>query len=129
MSALLDKKQDYCCLDTSEMSPPQVSGLPDIEIKEHIELEAFKDYCFTCHRGNPSKRLNFMAGENEQAVLENIQAKVEIRDALDWERYLNTDKASTLMPPSDSIQYKNLKQAGEETRDKMRETVPSMFSF
>jgi hypothetical protein len=129
MSALLGKNQEYCCLDTSEMSPPQVSGLPDIEIKEHPELEAFKNYCFTCHRGNPSKRLNFMAGENEQAVLENIQATLEIRDALDWERYQNTDKASTLMPPSDSIQYKNLKQAGEETRDRMRETVPSMFSF
>lgn len=129
MSALLNKHQEYCCLDTSEMSPPQMSGLPDIEIKEHPELEAFKEYCFTCHRGNPSKRLNFMAGKNEQAVLENIQAKVEIRDTLDWERYQNTDKASTLMPPSDSIQYKNLKQAGEETRKKMRDTVPSMFSF
>lgn len=129
MSALLDRHQEYCCLDTSEMSPPQVSGLPDIEIKKFPELEAFKDYCFTCHRGNPSKRLNFMAGENEQAVLENIQAKIEIRDALDWERYQNTDKASTLMPPSDSIQYKKLKQAGEEARKKMRDTVPSMFSF
>lgn len=129
MSALLDKSLEYCCLDTSDMSPPQVSGLPDIEINEHTELELFKEYCFTCHRGNPSKRLNFMAGENEQEVLENIQTKVEIRDALDWERYLNTDKASTLMPPSDSIQYKNLKQAGEEAREKMRETVPSMFSF
>tara|TARA_R110001599_G_scaffold214351_2_gene412442 strand:+ start:261 stop:1976 length:1716 start_codon:yes stop_codon:yes gene_type:complete len=129
MSALLDKHQEYCCLDTSEMSPPQVSGLPDIEIKEHPELEAFKDYCFTCHRGNPSKRLNFMAGDNEQAVLENIQAKVEIRDVLDWERYQNTDKASTLMPPSDSIQFKKMKQAGEEVRETMRKTVPSMFGF
>lgn len=129
MSLLLNKEQEYCCLDTSEMSAPQVSGLPELEINEHPELEAYKSYCFTCHRGNPSKRLNFMAGDTEKAVLENIQAKAEIREALDWERYLGTDKASTLMPPSDSVQYRNLKQAGDETREKMRDTVPSLFSF
>ena len=40
-----------------------------------------------------------MAGANEDEVLANIQAKKEIRDALDWERYEGTDKASKLMPP------------------------------
>tara|TARA_R110001592_G_scaffold336019_1_gene621109 strand:- start:5673 stop:7388 length:1716 start_codon:yes stop_codon:yes gene_type:complete len=129
MRWLLDKPLEYCCLNTSDMSEPYVSGEPELDIVKHIELENFRDYCFTCHRGNPSKRLNFMSGSSELEVLENIQAKVEIRDALDWERYLGTDKASTLMPPSDSIQYKNLQQAGEEAREKMRETVPSMFSF
>lgn len=129
MALLLDKPLEYCCLDTSEMSAPHLSGEPELDIVKHIELENFRNYCFTCHRGNPSKRLNFMSGSSEQEVLESIQAKVEIRDTLDWERYLSTDKASTLMPPSDSIQYKKLKQAGEETREKMRETVPSMFSF
>ena len=129
MSALLEKEQTYCCLNTSEMSEPLVSGLPDIEITQHTELKAFETYCFACHRGNPSKRLDFMAGEDEQAVLKNIQAKSEIRDVLDWERYKNTDKSSTLMPPSDSIQYKQLKQSGEETRKAMRDVVPSLFSF
>jgi hypothetical protein len=54
------------------------------------------------------KRLNFMAGANEDEVLANIQAKKEIRDALDWERYEGTDKASKLMPPRDSLQYQQL---------------------
>lgn len=129
MSALLDKEQEYCCLNTNEMSEPLVSGLPDIEILKHPELNAFETYCFACHRGNPSKRLDFMAGKDEEMVLNNIQAKSEIRDVLDWERYQHTNKSSTLMPPSDSIQYKQLKQAGKETRNAMRETVPSLFSF
>ena len=80
LEALLGKKQ-YCCLDTSEMSPPMVSGGPPLEIKEHPELQAFADNCFSCHRGNPAKRLNFMGGVTEAEVLENIKAKKEIRDA------------------------------------------------
>ncbi len=129
MSLLLNKQQEYCCLDTTEMSPPIASGVPPLEIKTHPELLAYEAYCFSCHRGNPAKRLDFMSGETEQAVLENIQAKVEIRDVLDWERYLNTDKASTLMPPADSMQYQKLKQAGQEERNNMRDLVPGMFSF
>ncbi len=129
MRLLLNQPLEYCCLNTEEMSEPQISGEPELEIVDLAELTHFRDYCFTCHRGNPSKRLNFMSGSTEKEVLENIQAKVEIRDVLDWERYLGTDKASTLMPPSDSIQYKNLKQAGESAREEMRKTVPGMFSF
>ena len=129
MSLLLGREQEYCCLDTSEMSAPLASGVPPLEIEKHTELLAFEAYCFSCHRGNPAKRLDFMSGDSEQAVLENIQATAEIRDVLDWERYQDTDKASTLMPPADSIQYQKLKQAGEEERNKMRDTVPSMFSF
>ena len=129
MGLLLEQNQEYCCLDTSDMSPPIASGVPPLDIQQHTELLAYEAYCFSCHRGNPAKRLDFMSGETEQAVLENIQGKVEIRDALDWERYLNTDKASTLMPPADSIQYQKLQQAGADERKKMRDTVPSMFSF
>jgi hypothetical protein len=129
MSLLLGRDQEYCCLDTREMSAPIASGVPPLEIVKHTELLAFEAYCFSCHRGNPAKRLDFMSGDTEQAVLENIQAKAEIRDVLDWERYLNTDKASTLMPPADSIQYQKLKQAGADERKKMRDSVPSMFSF
>jgi hypothetical protein len=70
-----------------------------------------------------------MNGETEDAVLANLQAKQEIRDALDWERYEGTDKASKLMPPRDSVQYQKLKQAGPEYREKMRATVPGMFNF
>jgi hypothetical protein len=132
MEALLGKKQSYCCLNTSEMSPPIVSGGPPLTIKEFPELQPFADNCFTCHRGNPALKLNFMGGETEKEVLENIKAKKEIRDALDWERYEGTDKSSKLMPPRNSSQYRKLKEAGEEGKkalQKMRDTVPSFFNF
>ena len=129
MQALLDTPREYCCLDTAEMSPPRVSGVPELAITQHPELKLFEEYCFTCHRGNPAKRLDFMSGDTEALVLEKIQAKNEIREALDWARYQQTDKASKLMPPRDSVQYRKLKQAGEQARENMRDTVPSMFSF
>jgi hypothetical protein len=106
--------------------------VPPLAIKALPELQAFADYCFACHRGNPAKRLNFMAGDTEQVVLDNIKKKTEIRDALDWERYATTDKATKLMPPRDSSQYHAFKAAGAEgdkARRKMRELVPGMFSF
>ena len=111
------------------MSPPVVSGVPPLTIKKLAQLQPFADHCFACHRGNPAQRLNFMAGETEEQVLANIQAKKEIRDALDRERYQGTDKASKLMPPRDAIQYEKLKQAGDKTRQQMRDTVPSLFDF
>ena len=132
MQALLGKPREYCCLKTDEMSPPVVSGVPPLTIKQFPELQHFADSCFACHRGNPAQRLNFMAGDNEQAVLDNIKAKKEIRDALDWERYEGTDKASKLMPPRDSVQYHRLKgkgATGDVQRQKMRDTVPSLFDF
>jgi hypothetical protein len=76
-----------------------------------------------------------MSGDDELTVLEKIKDKTEIRDALDWERYENTDKASTLMPPKDSVQYEMLIQAHnehgskEEALQQMRDTVPGMFGF
>lgn len=129
MRAILGKDMQYCCLDTSEMSPPQLSGVPELEIVKLTELKNFELYCFSCHRGNPSKRLNFMAGETEQEVLDSIQSIADIREALDWERYHGTSKASVIMPPTDSVQYSKLQEAGPEVREEMRESVPSMFGF
>ena len=129
MNALLDKPRQYCCLKTDEMSPPVASGVPPLKIIKNLQLKPYEEHCFACHRGNPAKRLDFMNGANEDAVLANLQAKKEIRDALDWERYEGTDKASKLMPPRDSVQYPKLKNAGPEFRQKMRETVPGMFDF
>lgn len=129
MEILLDSPQQYCCLDVSEMSPPQASGIPELAIADIPQLKHFEQYCFTCHRGNPAKRLNFMAGESEQDVLENIQAINEIREALDWERYEGTDQAAKIMPPTDSIQYNMLRQEDGSARQEMRDTVPSMFGF
>lgn len=131
LEALLGKK-DYCCFNTGEMSPPMVSGGPPLEIKEHPELQAFADNCFSCHRGNPAKRLNFMGAATEKEVLEQIKAKKEIRDALDWERYEGTDKSSKLMPPRNSSQYRKLMDTGAEGKKvllQMRDTVPGFFNF
>jgi hypothetical protein len=122
----------YCCLDTRDLSPPVVLGVPPLKISDGSPLKNFEHYCFACHRGNPSKRLNFMAGATEQETLANIKAKSEIRDALDWERYRNTDKANKLMPPADSRQRKALEEAtahGDKALEDMRKTVPSLFDF
>jgi hypothetical protein len=129
MKLLLEGNLQYCCLNTNEMSPPRASGIPELAISKHPDLHLFEQYCFTCHRGNPAKRLDFMSGDNEQQVLEKIQAKTEIREALDWERYQDSDQAAKLMPPKDSVQFKMLSEANKQDRTKMRDTVPSLFSF
>jgi len=132
LKALLGEKMEYGYLDTSEMSPPLASGVPPLSIREFPELKLYEEHCFACHRGNPAKRLNFMAGGTEKEVLDSIKAKSEIRDALDWERYANTEKASKLMPPRDSIQYENLQKKGESMARElksMRDLVPGLFEF
>jgi len=122
----------YCCLDTSEMSPPLALGVPPLELSADSPLRPFAEYCFSCHRGNPSARLNFMAGDDEAAVAERIRATAAIRDVLDWERYQGTDKESTLMPPADSPQRTHLRSALQQQPQllqKMREQVPGLFDF
>ena len=123
---------DYCCLNTAEMSPPVALGVPPLKISEGSVLKYFEQYCFACHRGNPAKRLNFMAGDNEQIVLDSIKKKTEIRDALDWERYKGTDKANKMMPPADSHQRAALQAdlaKNPALLEDMRKTVPSLFDF
>lgn len=132
MRALLGQPAGYCCLDTGEMSPPLATGVPPLKISKHAVLKEFESYCFACHRGNPAKRLNFMAGASEDEVLDSIRNKSEIREALDWARYAGTDKASKLMPPRDSVQYEKLKAAGakgDQSLAAMRDAVPSLFGF
>jgi len=122
----------YCCLDVSEMSPPVAASEPPLELAADSTLQPFAQYCFACHRGNPNAKLNFMAGDDEAAVKANIEAKSEIRDALDWARYLGTDKAAKLMPPADSPQHATLQAAlkqDPELLTRMREQVPGLFDF
>lgn len=122
----------YCCLDTAEMSPPLVTGVPPLAISEGSPLKRFEAHCFACHRGNPAKRLNFMGGATEAEVLESIRATSAIREALDWERYEGTDKASKLMPPADSGQRAALEAElaqNPKLLEQMRETVPALFDF
>ncbi len=132
MNALLGKDRAYCCESTEEMSPPITSAEPPLQIGQHMVLKDFERYCFACHRGNPAKRLNFMAGADEEGVLNSIRNTRDIRDALDWARYRDTDRANKLMPPADSVQYQRLQQDGEDGQEalrRMRETVPSLFGF
>ncbi len=122
----------YCCLDTAEMSPAIASGEPPVQLAKGSPIEAFSQFCFACHRGNPSKRLNFMSGASEAEVSQHIKAKSEIRDALDWERYQGTDKAAKLMPPADAPQRAALIKAMQQNpklREEMRAVVPGLFDF
>lgn len=131
LQALLGQSQ-YCCLDVSEMSPPQAAGGPPLALADDSPLKSYEAYCFACHRGNPAKRLSFMDGASEDEVLASIKEKSEIRDALDWERYRGTDKAATLMPPTDSHQYKAMTRElaqNPKLLDDMRKQVPALFDF
>lgn len=122
----------YCCLDTAEMSPPIASGEPPVQLAKGSPIEPFAHFCFACHRGNPSKRLNFMSGTTEAEVLQQIKAKSEIRDALDWQRYRGTDKAAKLMPPTDAPQHAALEEAmkqNPELLNQMSAVVPGLFDF
>ncbi len=122
----------YCCLNTAEMSPPQASGGPPLQLSANSPLQPFAEYCFSCHRGNPAKRLDFMGGRNEQEVLAQVKATAKIRDALDWDRYRGTDKQNTLMPPADSPQRAALEAALKQDPkllERMRDTVPGLFDF
>jgi hypothetical protein len=122
----------YCCLDTAEMSPPIASGEPPVMLAAASPLQPYADYCFACHRGNPSKRLNFMSGATEAEVTANIQDKSEIREALDWPRYQGTDKAAKLMPPTDSPQYAAMQEAMQQNPkllEQMQAVVPGLFEF
>jgi len=132
LAALRRPPLAYAFLETLEMSPPQAMGVPPLTLADGSPLEPFAQYCFACHRGNPARRLDFMAGKDEAEVLAGIRAKGEIRDALDWERYRGTDREATLMPPADSHQRRELEAAlarGEPVLDEMRKVVPALFEF
>jgi hypothetical protein len=119
-------------LDTAEMSAPMVEGMKPIAIREGSVLKLYEHYCFGCHRGNPSAKLDFMNGATEEEVLAKIKETSSIREALDYERYLGTDKANRLMPPVNSWQRRELDQARAEGRDdiaRMLEAVPGLFDF
>lgn len=121
-----------CCTDASKLSAPIVEGTPPLDITDGSVLELFETYCFACHRGNPSANLDFMNGETEADVLAQIEARSEIADVLDYERYIGTDKAAKLMPPGNSYQRALLEQAMAEGRDdheRMQAVVPSLFDF
>ncbi len=132
LEALGQTVPDYCCLDTAEMSEPVVQGEPPLELAADSLLQPFERYCFACHRGNPSAKLDFMSGPSEAVVLEKIRAQDQLREVLDYERYLGTRKAGSLMPPADSWQREALEEAlarGEDPLAAMREQAPSLFDF
>ncbi len=122
----------YCCLDVSEMSEPVAINAPPVQLAADSPLQPFARHCFSCHRGNPLARLNFMAGADEASVAENIRNKAEIRDALDWTRYQGTDKQAKLMPPADSAEHAGLQaelKDNPQLLEQMRAQVPGLFDF
>ncbi|HXG29556.1 MAG TPA: hypothetical protein VNJ47_12000 [Nevskiales bacterium] len=132
LAALGARPPQASFLDTAEMSAPMVEGMKPIAIREGSVLKLYEHYCFGCHRGNPSAKLDFMNGATEEEVLARIRETTSIREALDYERYLGTDKANKLMPPVNSWQRRELDQARAEGRDdiaRMLEAVPGLFDF
>lgn len=132
LAALGQAPRNYCCLDTAELSPPMTASVPRVEISAGSPLKDYEQYCFSCHRGNPAKRLNFMAGSTEDEVLANIKATAAIRDALDWARYKGTPQESKMMPPADAPERAELIQALQQNPkllDEMQAVVPGLFDF
>jgi hypothetical protein len=122
----------YCCATTEGMSAPIVEDAKPLAIASGSVLKTFEHYCFGCHRGNPNAKLNFMDGATESEVLAHIKETTAIRDALDYERFLGTDKENKLMPPKNSWQRAALDESRAANQDevkKMRETVPGLFDF
>lgn len=122
----------YCCSNTEGMSEPIIHGVEPLEITAGSVLEHYETYCFACHRGNPRADLDFMAGKTEEEVLAKIAETSEIKEALDYERYLGTEKASKLMPPAKSWQRAKLdkvRAGGEDPTPEMAEAVQSLFEF
>jgi hypothetical protein len=114
------------------MSAPIVEGVKPIAISEGSVLKLYDHYCFGCHRGNPNAKLDFMNGASEDEVLAKIKETSSIREALDFERYLGTEKENKLMPPKNSWQRRELdeaRKAGKEDVAKMVEAVPGLFDF
>ncbi|MGH8530320.1 MAG: hypothetical protein ACRETN_10885 [Nevskiales bacterium] len=114
------------------MSPPIADGAPPLQITEGSVLKHYEKYCFGCHRGNPSAKLDFMNGATEGEVLTRIKDKPEIAETLDYKRYLGTDKENKLMPPADSYQRRLLDEAraaGKDDVKQMAELIPGLFEF
>jgi hypothetical protein len=112
------------------MSPPLAEGGRTLTIAAGSPLEPFERYCFGCHRGNPAARLDFMSGDSEGEVLAKIKQVSEMREVLDYERYLGTKKESRLMPPEGSYQRKELERARAAAKDdlkRMVEVIPGLF--
>ncbi len=125
-------KPEASWISVEGMSPPSVDGAPPLKISAGSVLKHYETYCFGCHRGNPNARLDFMNGASEEEVLEHIKDKQEIAEALDYERYLGTDKENKLMPPADSYQRRLLDEAravGKDDTQKMAEIIPGLFEF
>lgn len=131
-AALGAESRGYCCVSVDEMSEPVAQGEPPLQLATDSNLKNFEQYCFACHRGNPSQRLNFMSGSSEAEVLAKIQGTDNIREVLDYERYLGTRKQGSLMPPADSWQREALEASlakGGTPLQQMRDQIPSLFEF
>ena len=73
-----------------------------------------------------------MGGRDEAEVKSRIMETDKIREVLDWERYRDTDKLSTLMPPVDSEQRRTMEAAlaqNPKLLEEMRDMVPALFDF
>lgn len=114
---------DYCCLDTSSLSPPIREDARQLQITRGSVLEVFQSYCFACHRGNPVRRLNFMAGDSEDEVMASIWATERIREVLDYE---GSPGDIQRMPPPASEQRARLDAARANKSDDLQRMLDAM---
>jgi hypothetical protein len=88
--------------------PLQMVAVETLPLEPGSDLVPLERFCFGCHRGNPVDRLDFMRGDTEGEVWDNILAARNLDEVLDWKRYEGTLRAMTLMPPTTSAEYRHL---------------------
>ncbi len=116
----------YCCLANAGLGRPQTTSDQPLPIAQNSVLDLFQRYCFACHRGNPIGHLNFMGAASLAELRTAIQAKWQIRDRLDFQRYESGELRSQLMPPAGSQQRTWLDAArarGSDDLQRMQEFI------
>lgn len=108
---------ESCCEESEGLPAPLQTDVRRLEIAEGSPMKLFKNYCFACHRGNPSQRLDFMRGETERDVWKQMAQVKTIANVLDWEKYSGTKNEDQLMPPVGSYQYQLLRRVRDGGRD------------
>ena len=103
-----------CC--GSVPAQPALATVTPLALTAGAGLEPFAEFCFGCHRGNPSAHLDFMNGADETAVWQRMAATREaIDETLDWQR------SELPMPPPGSRQWRHLKREQEHGRQPLVE--------
>ena len=114
LKAVGQTEPDYCCLKTATVESQAKPS--ELAIPVESELKLFQRYCFACHRGNPIKHLDFMAGNSTAQVLQSIRQQPRIKAMLSP----SPDGQAARMPPENSAQRALLNAAMAKGNDDLR---------